>query len=311
MAGYALIVGGANLDLLGATAGALAMGDSNPGRIRASPGGVARNVAENLARLGVVAHLLSAVGNDAFGASVLAATAQAGVHVDQCWQLPLAATSTYLSLHGPNGDMVVAINDMGILDSITPALLSRQAVLFSKASVIVVDCNLSTQALGWICSKFANKPIVVDAVSAHKCGRIQSWLGSVHTLKLNQLEAGTLSGLACEDTADVEAIAHWLHTKGVHHVAISLGAKGVYWSAQNSGSGWQAPLACKVVNTTGAGDALTAGLVYGLLQAYALERSVAFAQGCAAVTVGCAAANHPNLSVALVTELVTQSTVLL
>ena len=56
-----VVIGGANLDLVGRPSHGLVAGTSNPGHIRVSPGGVGRNVAENLGRLGVPALLLSAV----------------------------------------------------------------------------------------------------------------------------------------------------------------------------------------------------------------------------------------------------------
>ena len=47
---YAVVIGGANIDIHGAPAATLNMGDSNPGTVRLSPGGVGRNIAENMAR---------------------------------------------------------------------------------------------------------------------------------------------------------------------------------------------------------------------------------------------------------------------
>ncbi len=108
---FVLVLGGANMDISGSTTQPLVLSDSNPGRIRCAPGGVARNVAENLARLGNTARLLTAVGDDLYGRSLLDATRNAGVDVSSSWVLAGEATSTYLSLHGPDGDMAVAVND--------------------------------------------------------------------------------------------------------------------------------------------------------------------------------------------------------
>ena len=54
---YVVVVGGANMDLKARSAATLVTGTSNPGSTRMSPGGVGRNVAENLARLGTAVHL--------------------------------------------------------------------------------------------------------------------------------------------------------------------------------------------------------------------------------------------------------------
>src|SRR5215510_3688762 len=74
-------IGGANMDIKGRIAGRTVMGTSNPGTAVLSPGGVARNIAHNLALLGVRAALVSAVGRDALGTQLLAVTAAAGVDI--------------------------------------------------------------------------------------------------------------------------------------------------------------------------------------------------------------------------------------
>ena len=76
---YAVVIGGANMDICGCSHDNLRIGDSNPGRVRTSAGGVGRNIAENLARLGTDTRLLSAVGNDQYGHHLLDVTQRAGV----------------------------------------------------------------------------------------------------------------------------------------------------------------------------------------------------------------------------------------
>ena len=60
------VVGAANIDIGGFPLGRLSLRDSNPGRITLSAGGVGRNIACNLARLGVETRLIAALGTDAF-----------------------------------------------------------------------------------------------------------------------------------------------------------------------------------------------------------------------------------------------------
>ena len=303
---FTLVLGGANMDISGATDQALVAGDSNPGRIRCAPGGVARNVAENLARLGNDTRLLTAVGDDLYGRSLLDATHRAGVDVQGCWVLAGEATSTYLSLHGPDGDMAVAVNDMGILQCLTPGRLAAHTDRVRHAAAIVADCNLPEDALAWLFAHRGATPVFVDGVSAFKCQRIAPWLGQVHTLKVNRLEAQALSGLVAEQDADIEEIARWVHAQGVRQLVVSLGERGVYWSEKDARQGWQDALTTDVVNATGAGDALMAGLVHGFLGHQPLEDAVLFALGCAALTVTSELANHPSLSVVSVSQLIGQ-----
>ena len=298
-----LAIGAANMDIAATTPHSLTPGDSTPGRIRHAPGGVARNVAENLARLGHPVQLLCAVGADFFGQSVLAQTRNAGVDVDACWVVPGEATSTYLSLHGADGDMAVAVNDMAILDCLTPLRLRPHADRAHQAGVLLLDGNLPDAALEWLFTQGLSAPVFVDPVSAFKCRRFLPWLGQVHTLKANRIEAEALSGLRVDTDAAVVDAAQWLHAHGVQQVVLSLGERGAYWSQQAGACGWQPVFAVDVVNATGAGDALMAGLVHGWLRGDTLGRSVSFASACAALTLSAPQANHPGLTVAAVQQL--------
>ena len=80
---HILVIGAASVDVKGRAQKALQSGTSVPGEVTVSFGGVGRNVAENLARLGQPTILLSAVGRDPFGAQILERTATAGVDVSR------------------------------------------------------------------------------------------------------------------------------------------------------------------------------------------------------------------------------------
>ena len=301
VAGHVLAVGGANMDIIASAGQALRSGDSTPGSVRWSPGGVARNVAENLARLGDAVRLISAVGDDAPGHALLAATRQAGVNVSGCPALAGAATASYVSVHEPDGMLAMAVNDMQVLERLTPASLAPHAQAVRDSALLVLDCNLSDAALGWVFAQSGGAPVFADAVSATKCLRLRPWLAQIHTLKLNRLEAQALSGLPVNSPAEIEAAARALHGQGVAQVAVSLGAQGLFFYSATH-RGWQAALPVSVLNTTGAGDALLAGLLHSHLHHSALPEAARFAAACAALTLTTPTANHPDLSVALVAQ---------
>lgn len=300
---FVLAIGAANMDITGTTDHALVAQDSTPGRIRCAPGGVARNVAENLARLGRDVRLISAVGDDLYGASLLESTRCAGVDVQLCQVLPGQATSTYLSLHGPDGDMALALNDMAILEQLTPERMAASAGLLRHAGAALLDCNLPDASLEWVVAQAGDTPLFAEPVSAFKCRRLLPWLGQIHTLKANRLEAQALTGQAVDSDEAVVAAASWLHRQGLRQLVMSLGARGLYWSDHSGVSGWQQALPVAVVNATGAGDAVMAALIHGFLDGAALGDAVAFAAGCAALTLTTPQANHLNLSVASVQQL--------
>ena len=295
-----VVIGGANMDITAQTGVTLVEADSTPGHIGCAPGGVARNIAENLARLGNAVRLVSAVGDDLFGKTLLTATAQAGVNIDAVGFHADARTATYLSVHGPDGDMSFAVNDMEIVQRITPAFLQLHVPLLTEARCLVLDCNLDAAALEWIFSQNLQCPVFVDAVSTPKCGRILNFLGRIHCLKVNRFEAQVLTGLTVRDAHDALQAAKRLHMSGVHNVIVSLGEQGVCWCDGEGDTGLYAPKAISVVNTSGAGDALLAGLVHAFGAGLCIDEAVGFAMACAEITVSSPFANAPELSVSAV-----------
>jgi pseudouridine kinase len=311
--GFIVVVGGANVDIGAHAEQALHPGDSIPGRVHWSPGGVARNVAHNLAHLGHEVRLISAVGDDDHGRALLAATRSAGVDTSRCLVLDGATTASYVSVHDADGSLATAVNDMQVLEQLTAAALEPHAAQISSATALVLDCNLPAAVLGWLFAHCGAAPAFVDAVSGVKCRRVLPWLGRVHTLKVNRLEAHALSGLPAASPDGCEAVAAWLHGRGVARVVLSRGAEALYHSAIVGGGsspgqatrerGWQPAPAMNVLGTSGAGDALLAGLVHSHLNRMPLAEAVRFGAGCAALTLTTSLANHPDLSVARVERL--------
>ena len=291
------------MDIAATAAHALTAGESIPGRVRHAPGGVARNVAENLARLGHAVRLVSAVGDDLLGQSLLQATHSAGVDVEGCFVLPGRASGAYVSLQGADGEMALAVNDMDIMDALTPERLAVHAAQLRDACAIVLDCNLPPAALQWLFAQPRKGPVFADAVSSVKAARLRPWLAQVHTLKVDRAEAQALCGMPVQSLEQARSAAAWFVDQGVRLLALTLGAQGVCWHAANRASGLQAAPAVQVVNASGAGDALLAGLVHAHMAGDAPKQALPFAMACAALTLGSEAANHPEMSVAAVRAL--------
>ena len=295
---YVALIGAANLDISAQSQAPALPGDSNPGRIHCSPGGVARNVAENLLRLGLNARLFSVLGDDVFGAVLRQSALAIGLDLGACATLTGQRTATYLSLHGTDGDMGVAVNDMGILEQLTPARLAPYAPVLAGAAALVVDSNLRPDLLAWLCAP--GRVVFAEAVSVAKCGKLLPVLHLLHTLKANRMEAQALCGQPITSVASAQAAALQLHQRGVQQVVISLGAEGAAWCDAQGTTGHRRAQTSRMASATGAGDALLSGLVYGHLRAMPLDLSVRFAMACAELTLSSTFANSPDLSVAAV-----------
>jgi pseudouridine kinase len=121
----ALVIGAAGLDVVGRLRDELQLGSSNPSQIRSAFGGVARNVAENLACLGHPVHLITAVGQDAVGDQLLAQASQAGVDVSNALRTEEYPSGLYLAVVDKRGELKLALDDMRAIAAITPEYLDK------------------------------------------------------------------------------------------------------------------------------------------------------------------------------------------
>ena len=150
----------------------------------------------------------------------------------------VTASNAIHAIHGPDGDVAMAVNDMAILERLGPEDLEQHAELLTSATCLVMDCNLRPDAMEWLLARFARShaprsPVFVDGVSVAKCQRIQPWLDRIHTLKVNGMEAQALTGIGVQTLDDACRAAAQLHHSGVRNVVVSLGAQGVCWCDQS------------------------------------------------------------------------------
>ena len=291
--GFCAVIGGANVDIGGQAFAPLVSGDSNPGRVSMSLGGVGRNIAHNLRLLEVPVELLTAYGDDFYGQLLQASCAQLGIGLGRGLCLPEEATSTYVYLAGPRGEMALAVSDMQVCRWITPDYLAGQLPLLKEAAVVAADANIPGAALAFLGEHCAG-PLFVDPVSTAKAEKLLPILPKIHTLKPNRLEAELLSGVAIREKADVPRAARALLDRGVKRVFLSLGAGGVY-AAQGDQGLFLPPFPGEMVNTTGCGDAFLAALIWAYREGLDLEGSARAGLAAAAIAMESPQTIHPGL----------------
>ncbi len=300
---YVVVVGGANVDIEGRSSTTIQGGDSNPGTVQTSAGGVGRNVAENLARLLVPTHLVTVLGRDPNGDWLRAETEQAGVDLDLVVWAEDLPTPTYLSILDDAGELNVAINDMEALELLDPRRIQALSNDIGAATAVVVDCNLAPEALAETVKSAGKAPLFVDPVSLAKGDRILPHLAAVHTLKANRHEAELLSGMAIDSPADLHTATSKLRDHGVRRVVVSLGADGAFYDDGETHGSILAPPGT-VKSATGAGDASMAGLVYAQFHGHSLNDGARLAMAAATLTIRSEHTVTPDLSVARVLALV-------
>ncbi len=280
------VIGGANIDIYGQSVAALRDRDSNPGAVRLASGGVARNVAENLSRLGASTRLFAAVGDDLFGRMLAERSAEAGIDTQCLARMRDQATAIYLSILDEDGDLQVAVSDTQVMDAVNAEYLSAHRADIHDCGLLVVDTNLTEDALGWLAQESFQQPVFADTVSAAKAARLRPHLGMVHTLKTGTAEAEALASRQAETQSDLESLVAWLHERGVRRVYITRGSRGVYYSTGNAQGFADLPGdAPEVRNASGAGDAFLAALALAWLHQWPHDHTLQFALAAAALTI--------------------------
>ncbi len=267
------VIGGANIDIKAKVTEPNRLGTSNPGVVSTSAGGVGRNIAHNLARLGANVALISVVGNDAHGNAVLDETARAGVDVSRVARSGVT-TGSYVALLDHDGELISALSDMRCVEEITADVVQAHADAITAAKLVVADCNLPQPTLNMLATLVGDR-LVIEPVSVPKSRKLIEVL-KIAPVFLASPNFDQIDQLA--NTRDIEAAFAFMHGKGLQNVVIHAGAEGAFVSDGNDIEHVEAHPPGKIVDVTGAGDAAVAGLVFGLLRGEPLAQAAARGQ---------------------------------
>jgi pseudouridine kinase len=294
-----LVIGASSVDVVGRLQADLQLATSNPALIRTSYGGVARNVAENLARLGQPVNLLSVIGKDRLGEDVLAHTRAAGVDVSAVYSTDLYPTGFYMGILNEHGARHFAVADMRVLEELSETYLDYNEFLFEHAAMVFLDANLPEPALkkAFALAHKYHVPVCADPVSGAMAARLKPYLRQIRLLTPNNIEAGVLTGTHFEAgnrDAALEA-ARALISMGAEMVFVSLAEYGqCYASAETSGH--IPAIRTAVSDPTGAGDALTAAVIFAMLNNIEIDDAAMLGVSAATITLRYHGTVDPDLT---------------
>jgi pseudouridine kinase len=262
--GYAVVIGAANIDIGGTPYKPLIPGDSNPGVIKMSYGGVARNIAHNLTLLGVDVELVTAAGDDVLGMEMLRKCESIGLDTSLSIVVPGGSSSVYLFINDEKGEMDLALSHVDIVKQITPEYLESISDILNSATVVMADCNLSQEAFIKL-KEICRVPLYVDTVSVTHADKIKGHLDGIDTLKPNLLEAEFLTDMIIENEYDCLEAARAIIKQGVRRVFISMGPHGIL-AADKDNAIMVDRYSAHVKSTTGAGDSAMAAIIWSSLK---------------------------------------------
>jgi sugar/nucleoside kinase (ribokinase family) len=260
-------------------------------------GGCALNTGTALTRLGLSVAVAGKIGADALGDFVARLLDERGVDrslVLRDAAVPTSATvalvdgageRTFLHVPGANGALRADELDLD-------RVLAARALHVAGALVLpALDGEPTAALLAAARRRGVVTPLDTVWDATGRWDRLEPSLPHLDLLCLSGAEARALSG-----EAEPEAAASWARARGARTVAVKLGADGCYVVSDEFAGRVAAPRV-DAVDSTGAGDAFAAGLIYARLQGWPLERAAGFANavGAAATTAVGAAEGLPTL----------------
>jgi pseudouridine kinase len=291
------IIGGIMADIEGRPDSRLIYADSNPGTISIAYGGVGRNIAENLARYGSEVGFFSIVGDDLIGKASVKELEDAGVDVSGVKFLVGQNTAMYISILDIMGDMELGLCNMDTLEKVSSEFIDEVAEKSSCSKVIALDTNLTEDTLGYAVERLGDKALFLDPVSTVKAARAKDLIGKFHMIKPNRAEAEVLLDMEIRDPRALVKAGKAFIEKGVTKVFISLSAGGVYYTdGKNSGLLKSVGKIGKNGSATGAGDAFSAGIIFGYINGYEIRETAKFSLISAYLTMKSKSAVNPDIS---------------
>ena len=258
------VIGGAAADLKAFSPNKLQPGTSNIGSFSESLGGVAFNIARNLALLKEEIFFISTAGNDTYGKLIQ----------DECKKLNISfcnipskkPTAVYNAIFTNEGELFAGISAMDIFDSITPEKIKNLEPEFKKSKMVICDTNISEKTLetvALICNQ-NNIPFSADPTEKDKSYKLKKILPYTDYIFPNEEELEELANIKITNPDDKIKAGKKLIASGCKNVIVTCGEEGALFISQNETISKKSP---KILprDITGAGDALLACFLKSIL----------------------------------------------
>ncbi len=296
---YVLVVGSAVLDVKGKSEYPLKVGTRQFGHVHSSVSGVARNIAENLARLEVETILLSAIADDDMGQLLLGQSERTGIDCSHVLRVSGATSATSLTIETFEGEPVSMIDDYSIMDYLDSDYLLEHESLFENASIIVIDATLTDETLDTLFELATRYDVKVcaDPTSPLLAGRLCNYIPNLYLIVPNASETVTLCELEepASDRDSAIRTAQRLVNMGAKIAVVTLGDQGLAY-ADNSGGGYIRAIHTEVVDTSGAGDAFSGAVIFGLLNDVPVDEAMRLGISAASLTLASEETVLPSLT---------------
>ena len=249
----------------------------NAGRVVEVQGGVARNIAEDIANVGLTPTFVSMVDESGLSDDLVDRLAQRGCNTGYIGRAE-GGLGMWLAIFDETGDVAGSISRRPDTSGIERILIERGDEIISQADSVCIEFDIDapilerTLDLAQRHGKKVYSPVTNMAIACER----RDLLGKVSCLVCNQQEAGVLFSSRFDGASPEEmqaALPQKLAQIGLHSMVVTMGAQGSVFAQIDGQSGCHSAHMVEVADTTGAGDAFFSGIAIGLTYGKSLEES--------------------------------------
>ncbi|MEP7374521.1 MAG: PfkB family carbohydrate kinase [Chitinophagaceae bacterium] len=256
-----ICIGAAFVDELFHTTEEMMIATTNNALVTRTAGGVSRNIAHQLALLGVPVQLISVFGNDSEGDWLKKVCITAGVGLGASITKD-GFSGKYTGILKPDGSLFLAFLTSPANYLITPELLEKNNELLKTASWLLADANINIETIEWLLA-FSNKtsiPLVIEPVSVPPARKLkQANLNGLFLITPNEDE---LPVLCSQNASTIEQQVEEVLDRGVQQIWLHNGKQGSVLYTKEKKLLLHAPV-IEVLDSTGAGDGSLSGYILG------------------------------------------------
>jgi pseudouridine kinase len=268
-------------------------GSSNPSHYYRSAGGVSRNIAHHLARLGHSVELITHLGNDPDGKWLSDQCTGAGMGISHSMYNDVP-TGKYTAILSPDGDLFIGVVATHFENTITPSFLRQKLPVLKSASLVQLDCNLNEECLN-CCINFCrseNIPCVIDPVSVAKAQRLKEInIDGVLLLTPNLEELSVMA----HSKPEIESLVNETLTRGVQHLWVREGKSGSTIYREGRTFTYRQD-SFTITDATGAGDAALSGWIHAYLSGRNVQDCLEYGHALTRIILQTRGAVHDSLN---------------
>lgn len=274
-----LVVGAVFVDVKGFARENYMPLERNVGDVQLTAGGVCRNVAENLVKLGREARFVSMVDDNAMGREVRENLAALGVNVEHVIAAP-KGMGMWLAILDESGNLAGSISRQPDFSTLEAYLKENGDAIMATADGVALEFDMNAEISKRVMAlaKKHKKPVYSIVGNMGVILQHPEFLHDVTCFICNEMEAGRLfredlTQLAPE--AMLEALKRGSAVAGIPAMVITMGPHGAVYVDNVTGEfGYCPPMDVPVVDTTGAGDAFFSAAVAALMSGAPLSQAV-------------------------------------